>query len=299
MIYLLIFLALCKISIGKPLIYRTAYYYQWKGGVAQTKFAEWDPSATWDAIVVGSSHAYRGYDPRVFSDRGYRMFNLGSTAQTPLSTFAILKYYVDSSRTKLVIIDLYENAMDQEGLESVSDLSQNLSMDMAAAELSGRSHDLRALNMFTLRMMNKQGPVMYKDANYKMNGFSVKVDSVKKKIDFSKHVPLKLNERQQEYLMKCLDLCADRGIRVVLCTHFYPHQSDHLRFADLKHWVDSAITDRGIAWLDFAYAHALSDTNHFYDHNHMNEAGARIFTERLLDSLEAKGYLPDHSKVPL
>ena len=297
-LYLLAFLALYKITIGKPLIYRTADYYQWKGGVAQEKFAEWDRKATWDALVIGSSHAYRGYDPRAFAARGYRMFNLGSTAQTPLSTYAILKNYVDSSRTRLVIIDLYENAMDQDGLESVSDLSQNLPTDLAAAELTASFRDLRAVNMFTLRMLNKQGPVMYKDPNYKGNGFAIKADSVKRKITYETGKTLKLNDRQKEYFIKCLDLCAERGIRVVLATHFYPHQSDLKRHIALKRWVDSVIADRPVSWLDFAYTHTLSDTNHFCDHNHMNEAGARIFNERLLDSLEARGYLPHHSKVP-
>ncbi len=298
-LYLLTYLALYKISIGKPLIYRTADYYQWKGGVAQEKFAEWDPSAKWDAVVIGSSHAYRGYDPRLFAARGYHMFNLGSTAQTPLSTYTILTNYVDSSHTKLVIIDLYENAMDQDGLESVSDLSQNLPTDFAAAELTARFRDLRGMNMFTLRMLNKQGAVMYKDPNYKGNGFAIKADSVKKKITYEKGKILRLNDRQKEYFVKCLDLCAERGISVVLATHFYPHQSDQQRHLDLKRWVDPLIADRGILWLDFSYSHTMSDTNHFCDHNHMNEAGARIFNERLLDSLEAKGYLPHLSRLPL
>jgi hypothetical protein len=37
-----------------------------------------------DILVIGSSHVYRGFDPRFFSKKGIRLFNLGSSAQTPL-----------------------------------------------------------------------------------------------------------------------------------------------------------------------------------------------------------------------
>lgn len=290
-LYGLAFFALTRIRIGKPLIYRTADYYQWKGGVTHMKFKEWDPAARWDAIVIGSSHAYRGYDPRVFEQHGHRVFNLGSTAQTPLSTYTLLKHYVDSARTPLVIIDLYENAMDQDGLESVSELSQNLPDDAAAAELTARFGDLRSLNMFTLRIMDRNGPVMYTDRNYKGRGFAIKADSIKKAVRYDVGRPLRLNERQQKYFVKCLDLCAARGIQVVLCTHYYPYQSDHARHAAFKTWADEVIAGRGIRWLDFAYTHHLDDEDHFCDHNHLNEAGAALFNAQLVDSLEQLGYL--------
>ncbi len=291
-LYVSVFFALTRIHFrGKPLIYRTGDYYQWKGGVAGIKFREWDPQAKWDAIVVGSSHAYRGYDPRVFATHGYRVFNLGSTAQTPLSTYAVLDHYVDSTRTKLVIFDLYENAFVEAGIESASDLTQNLSSNAAAAELAWNLHDLRGLNMFTLRLMNSKGPAMYGDPNYKGDGFSVKPDSLHEPVRYDIGRPLELDEAQTRWFGKCLDLCARRGIRVVLTTHFYPHQSDHERHAAFVAFVDSTIAHRGLHYFDFAYAHTLSDTDHFSDRNHMNEAGARIFNERLVDSLVTRGYL--------
>jgi hypothetical protein len=297
LVYLVLFFTLTHTRLfGKQVIYRTNDYYQWKGGVAYAKFKEWAEGQRYDAVVIGSSHAYRGYDPRVFEARGYRMFNLGSSAQTPLSTYAILEECVTKDRTPLVIIDLYENSFDQEGIESVSDLTQNMSSDRAAFRLAASLHDLRGLNMFTLRMMNKNGPSMWADPDYKAAGSAIKADSTRKDVKYDVGRKLRLNERQKECFVKCLDLCAERGIRVVLSTHCYPHQSDHVRHAAFAAFVDSVLATRGpdedLRWLDFAYDHDLNDHDHFFDHNHLNAAGARIFNERLVDSLVANGYLP-------
>ncbi len=291
-LYLLCFGLLAKLRVrGAPLIYRTSDYYQWKGGVAYTKFREWDPSRQWDAVVIGSSHAYRGYDPRVFKARGYEVFNLGSTAQTPLSSYVVLKHYVLRATTKLVILDLYENAMDQDGMESVSDLTQNIPSDAAALELAADLRDLRSINMFTLRMMTRSDTAVYSDANYKGRGFAVKPDSIRKPVRYDVGRPLSLHERQLQRFADCLDLCHERGIPVVLSTHFYPHQSDHARHAAFVQAIDSIIAGKDVTYYDLAYAHDLSDTDHFCDHNHLNEAGVRIFTDRLIDSLELHHHL--------
>lgn len=293
-LYLAAFFALARITWhGHALIHRTADYYQWKGGVVARKMKDWDPAARWDAIVIGSSHAYRGYDPRVFAERGYRMFNLGSTAQTPLSSYVVLKHYVDSTNTRLVIMDMYENAFDQDGAESVSDLTANLSSDAAAAELAFDYGDPRGLNMFTLRMMNKGTPARYGDKDYKGAGFSVKADSLKGPVHYDTGRPLRLHPKQLRYFQRCMDLCAERGITLVLATHFYPHASDRARHAVFVHAIDSVLTGREVRWFDLSYAHRLSDRDHFSDRNHLNAAGARIFTDRLLDSLGTNGYLPN------
>lgn len=35
-----------------------------------------------DILFLGSSHCYRGFDPRVFKNIGYNIFNLGTSSQT-------------------------------------------------------------------------------------------------------------------------------------------------------------------------------------------------------------------------
>ena len=43
-----------------------------------------DTTINIDVLVLGSSHAYRGFDPRIFKKAGIKLFNFGSSGQTLL-----------------------------------------------------------------------------------------------------------------------------------------------------------------------------------------------------------------------
>src|SRR5438067_355769 len=47
-----------------------------------------------EVVVFGSSHAYRGFDPRVFAAAGHTLVNLGSTNQTPLNSRFLAELYL-------------------------------------------------------------------------------------------------------------------------------------------------------------------------------------------------------------
>jgi hypothetical protein len=295
-VYLLLFLALVKVRIGdRPLLLRTNDYYQTKGGVSAMKFREWSADSTHDAIVIGSSHAYRGYDPRVFSERGHHMFNLGTSAQTPLSSFAVLEAYVTEGRTPLVIFDMYENAFDHPGVESVSDLTLNMGNDVAALHLALAFRDLRGLNMFTYRMMDRGSTTAWVLTDYVGRGAAISPDSTRAGVKYPRPRPFRMDGRQLEKFLDCLDLCAERGIHVVLSTHYYPLQGERARHRRFRHEVDSVLARRPAPpplWIDLAETPGIDDHDHFCDHNHLNAAGARRFTGQLIDTLEARGLLP-------
>ncbi len=296
-LYVLVFFALTRIRYqGRPVIYRTNDYYQTKGGVSYTKFKDWADGAAYDVVVIGSSHAYRGYDPRIFRERGHRMFNMGSSAQSPLSTYAVLQGYVTRERAPLVIIDTYENAFDHPGTESVSDLTRNMDDDGAALRLAASFRDLRGLNMFALRMLDKGSPASWEHKQYIGNGAAISPDSARTDLKYPAARPFHLDQRQLERFIDCLDLCAERGIRVVLCSHFYPRQGGFARHEAFRTMLDSvlALRPQRPEWFDFAETPGVDDHDHFCDHNHLNEAGARLFGGMLVDSLVVHGYLPAH-----
>ena len=50
-----------------------------------------------DILFLGSSHAYRGFDTRIFKAEGYSSFNLGSSARVEVP-FSQLEVYPNPSR---------------------------------------------------------------------------------------------------------------------------------------------------------------------------------------------------------
>lgn len=292
--YVAIFFVLCKVKVGEnALVYRTSDVYNLKGGNTYRKFKEYDPATRYDVIVIGSSHAYRGYDPAIFNEAGISMYNLGTSAQTPINTYAILKEYITKENTGLIVLDCYENAMAMEGLESTADMSQNITSDAAVLRMFSAIRDPRILNMFTIRKLMANEPAAYVDSFYVDAGFSTKTDSVKGEIDYGLDLTLELGERQPEYLVKCIRYCQEQGIPIVLVTHPLPKASNRPRHDAFHAVIDSVANVTGTGYIDYAFDHGLplNDRNHYYDHNHFNRAGVGIFNPKLIGDLRGRGYL--------
>jgi hypothetical protein len=294
--YVGVLYALCKVKVGgNALVYRTSDVYNLKGGNTYRKFREYDPARRYDVIVIGSSHAYRGYDPAIFREHGISMYNLGTSAQTPINTYAILKEYISKENAGLVLLDCYENAMTTEGLESTADLSQNITSDAAVLRMFSAIRDPRILNMFAIRKLMANEPPAYVDSFYVEAGFSTKTDSVKGIIDYRLNVPLALGEHQPDHLVKCIRYCQEQGIPIVLVTHPSPMAADRSRHEAFRTVIDSISKALRVDYLDYAFDHGLPlhDRNHYYDHNHFNHAGVRVFNPQLIGDLKRKGYLAE------
>lgn len=290
-LYLAAVWGMCHLPVqGKPLIYRTGDYYNWPGGDTWQRFHEYDPKVRRDVVIIGSSHAYRGYDPSVFTQRGLSAFNLGSSAQSPLNSYFLIDHYLDSTNCPLLILDVYEGSMASSGLESTADLTQNQPNDAAALGMAWSLHDLRGLNMMALRMLGRREVPYYTAPDYQGLGYCPMPDSIK----LAAGPPGKnqvLAARQCHFFEKIVRLCRERGIRMVVSSHFARADRRGAPHAALASYVDSVLAGTGIPYLDFSEAPGIEDKNWFADNTHLNAAGARIFTGQLVDSLETLGYL--------
>lgn len=70
-----------------------------------------------DVLIVGSSHAYRGIDPRRLADVGVNAFNLGSSLQSPIQTEFLLRKYIDQMKPDLVLFEVGYKTFSSDGIE--------------------------------------------------------------------------------------------------------------------------------------------------------------------------------------
>ncbi len=277
--------------LGRPLVFRTGDYYNWPGGDSWARYRTFDPSVRYDAVIIGSSHAYRGYDPYVFRDRGYTVFNLGSSSQTPLNTYQLIKYYLDSTNCPVLIFDVFERVFRDTGLESTSDLTQNQPSDAAALGMAWELRDLRGLNMMALRMLTDLDKPYYTEKDYVGLGFSVLTDSMKYDAPAPPSSVPPLLDRQKHFFEACVRLCNERGIRVVVSSHYERRDWKGTAHADFATYINSVLSGTGIPYLDYTDTKGVDERNWFGDKAHLNVTGARIFTGHLVDSLESLGIL--------
>ena len=108
-----------------------------------------------DLLFVGSSHAYRWFDPRYFDRMGLNSFNLGSTSQTPLNSYYLLREHLGALRPRLVVFEVYPLMLESDGSESALDLVNSLPLSGNLVSMAFASRSLPVLNNLMLRSLTR------------------------------------------------------------------------------------------------------------------------------------------------
>jgi hypothetical protein len=283
---------------GKPLAFVTNDYFTWKGGDTYAKFHEFQKNKKYDIVVLGSSRAYRGYNPAFFGENGYTMFNLGSSAQSIRNSFFIARNYLDSSNTGLLMIDIFSGAFKKMQLESSSDLIENVDNRDAAMDIAFHTPDIRALNITMLRLLTENDEPYFVKKDYAGNGFSIKTDSLSKKMrkafkTFKQPVKAtyEIDPDALDSFDELLQWCNDKKIPVVVVyspvSDFYS-RIDHAEFMKS---VRPVLEKHHVPFYDYTSSVHLSTIDNFYDETHMNLSGVSIFNKILLQDLQERGNL--------
>lgn len=277
---------------GKPAIFVTNNYYNWKGGDTYEKFKEFNKNQSHDILFIGSSRAYRGYSPFLFNSAGFQSFNLGTSAQSIKNTYFIIKHYLNSSNCKVLVVDVFAGAFTKNQLESSSDLIENIESTSAAYDIAIHNDDIRTLNIASFRYLTEDDKPYFKKTDYIGKGYSVNRDSMskQKQIIFFENKPIshkniEIDEEQLEYFNRILELCKERDIQLVVVyspvSYFYNY-SIHQKFVNK---LNASIEKSKTHFYDFSKCDSINTAFHFYDDSHLNQAGVEIFNRQLLNQL--------------
>ncbi len=99
-----------------------------------------------DILFMGSSHAYRGFDNRIFDSAGFTSFNLGSSMQTPIQAQALLEKYVNKLHPKLVVYEVSTIAFINDGVESSLDLIANDPIAWPTVKMAVQVNNIKTYN---------------------------------------------------------------------------------------------------------------------------------------------------------
>lgn len=278
---------------------RNLNYLRGEFGHLLSRLQEAKQSGPVDILVVGSSHAYRGFDPRIFAQRRYSAFILGSSAQTPMHSYILLQRYVDRLRPRLVIWEVYPATFTIDGVEATLDLIANDEHDLFTRQLVRHHRHLAVYHNYLFSRYRRltgidrrvvENPVKGEDT-YVPGGY------VEGRIKYNPSDPRlrpaqrtwKFLDSHFEALGKAIDFLRARNIPVVLVQAPITSQ---LRNA----YANNEAFDRRIApygpHIDFNGLVELDDHLHFLDTTHLNQDGVRLFNGVLLDRLQADRLLP-------
>lgn len=243
-----------------------------------------------DILFLGSSHAYRGFDTRIFTESGYSSFNLGSSAQTPVQTKLLLKRYLDTIKPKLVVYEVCPSIFLSDGIESAVDIIANEKNDFNSLLMTLELNHVKTYNTFLYAIIcdflnlnasyreekQKEGDV------YIPGGFVEKQDQVFEMGDLSEYSSA-FNKNQIPAFKEIVEMLKERKINLVLVNA--PTSKSLYNTYPKNDFFDSLMGTYS-TYYNFNKILNLNDSLHFYNADHLNKKGVQIFDLKLLDILK-------------
>lgn len=286
-------ISICLYGSLIPRYFQKNLTYVSAGGYTQTRLLEADTTRNIDILTLGSSHTYRGFDPRIFREHGIRMFNLGSSAQSPLQTQYLVQEYINRIKPGLVIYEVSSLTFSSDGLESALDLYRNVPrLDKGLLDMAITVNKIKSYNTFLYALFRKsfEKKSRHESAQTKIDTYipggyvetKRPVDSAKQMKDFKKRA-IAFNGIQTHAFEETMRLLQAQNIKVILVQapvlrKFYQSITNESEF---ETYFSSF---KGIPYYNFNEIASFND-DQFYDHNHLNQQGVNKFNKMVIDTL--------------
>ncbi|WP_434035422.1 hypothetical protein [Formosa sp. 4Alg 33] len=235
-----------------------------------------------DILFLGSSHAYRGFDVRLFKKNNFTSFNLGSSSQTPIQTELILSTYLDEISPKLVVFEVYPAVFCADGAESGIDFILN---DLKSFKSARLINNLKIYNLFIYNFFkkhiendNSKKNNIISNPNYIKGGFLERKNAYFKYSSY-KDSKWKFKPYQIQAFKDILDFLEKNEqpyilVQAPITRSFYNSHTNNETF-------DSIMSERS-KYVNFNKLIKLNDSLHFYDNNHLNQKGVELFNTELI-----------------
>jgi hypothetical protein len=248
-----------------------------------------------DILFLGSSHAYRGFDPRIFLEHGYKTFNLGSSSQTPIQTKVLLQRYLSVLNPETIIFEVYPVTLSLDGVESAVDLIANDKNDQLSLKMALEINNLKTYNTliygFTREVLGMNNtftePIIKGNDTYIFGGFVEKELSFDRPEFFEEQTVL-LNEHQLESFSEVVQMIKNQNIELILV--YAPITRALYTSYHNTHHFDS-IMNGYARYYNFNELISLDDSLHFYDSHHLNQNGVKLFNKALIEVLDKENAL--------
>ena len=242
----------------------------------------------YDAVVLGSSHAYRGYDPRIFEKAGVSVFNAGTSAQNAKGSLVLYNEYL-RDRADIFILDVYDPVFELEGTESNMRLIQNVPTHAAAFALVKQEVKMYTLNALAVRLASLNLKDEAPNADYIKNGFCEKKGILYAVEPMSDSV-FDANEEMFLAFETLIKQMQSDGKRIVLCSHPLPASAGLHNYHDKFLQRFSPLIERlGVPYIDLTHYTEGFGVNEFADLSHLNQRGVELYNALLLEVFRTKG----------
>lgn len=235
-------------------------------------------------FVVGSSHAYRGYDPRIFNKSGYKLFNMGTSGQNMKDSYSLV--LANADKIKTLIIDIYPGVLLNVNGESTLMLIQNADRNSTALTILKNNLTLSSLNNMAARIMDINHCSLPYNEKYIANGY------VQKDSEFKADTTLTYEAFEPgnnfAYFDSILSFVVNRKIKTCLASHPLKWNRAYKEYYNVSYLpVLNTVLKKypQVYFYDYTLDHPNNDSL-FSDVNHLNQKGVNWYNNKLIMKLK-------------
>ncbi len=264
-------------------------------GHSFSRFKEIQHISNVDVLFLGSSHAFKSFDTRIFDSAGKTSFNLGTINQTPVQTTVLINRYLKKLGPKLIVFEVYPYTFSIDGVESTLDLIANSDIDARLVRMAFNTKNIKVLNTLLYRTLrdllhldkNYIEPIKNYNETYVKGGYSENDLVYHKMVHYPKQT-YHFYDYQFESFDKIMALLKSQGYEVVLVNA--PMTKDLYDCYTNNNRFDSIMNKYG-NYYNFNKIINLNDTLDFMDSNHLNQVGVEKFNDFLIKLLRQKYWI--------
>jgi hypothetical protein len=243
-----------------------------------------------DLLVIGSSHAYRGYDPRIFDSAGVKLFNMGTSGQSIKDTYFLLRE--KSANKNKIIIDIYPGTVTTITDESALNLIQNIDSLGAAINICAENKSLNSFNNLLSRMFCFRKIKIHLDTNYIYSGYvTTNAFYNRNKATLKSKNVFFLTFSIKEQLDKICNYAAVNDMCLVFVCHPLPYlKSNSNYYKSFGTTMNKYFETKNVPFFNYFDKLILDDT-YFQDENHLNQKGVTYFNKLLCIDLKKINFI--------
>jgi len=241
-----------------------------------------------DVLILGSSHACRSYDVRLFEEAGLTAYTLGSSSQPLSHSLRIYKKYVNTFSPRILIIDVYPVLLNASNTESIlNTLPLFYEDEEFIYKAFCETYDIRLLHsLFYYKIFGDIKSIddkLGKGDTYIRNGYVENNNTVKKLKDYPLS-ELMIDDNNIRSLREIVNDAKERGIHVFLFNSPLPMKryESYINSVKINQLLSSIAT-----YYDYNEAVKLGDS-YFYDEGHINQKGVNLYCDWVLKRLKKR-----------
>ena len=262
-----------------------------------------------DVLFVGSSHVYCSINPvQLFEDKGIAGFNLAGGSQPVWFSYHYIKEALKTQSPKVIVLDVYTVRVNDDAYFDSRNAQMNLLhmkpsynkwQALQLAEVDSRIDVFFGFPITHSRYLSLQKvdfdeeSTMFLGYHYQPRIVAYEPEKVKDVRQMQETEAV--TPKTEEYLRKCIELCREKGIDLVLTNSPWPDIT--LDLQKRYNYIQEIADEYGIPFLNGCLYNEEIGMDYTVDSmgdgGHLNYTGATKYTRWLGDYLKQNYELPD------